>query len=352
MKNQKKSLAKVNAIEKRKIRATAHKALMIANPDYFALSGHEQELFRVTKDESASKKIKCIILENLLEIPCDTHTVDDLWEEIETPDLLVSNWAMLLTDGIGEDFIYLNEGLADGVTLLNFESLYDFDFDDYLFQEKSNKKEFSDYQGRDYYPFRFPPWIRLLINDDFYYGELTSVASYIQDGLNELGSQYIDSLIPHDFVEGKNHGKPTNGGFTYDMVLDASGLEGQLDELKDRWYAYIQERCLSINNIHAQSAPAVFIHDNTDEPNRTFIFNNEAALKQVRWRSFLADCQPLMADYALIDSQIKIEADHATAFLDRQYQDIMDNYDPKIVKFRKKRKVIMAPGFLDDLDNL
>jgi hypothetical protein len=342
----------VNTTEKRKILTTAHKGLMFANPDYFALSGRDQEIFRVTKDENASKKIKCIILENLLETPCGIDTVDDLWEEIETPNLFVLNWAMLLTDGIGEDFIYLNEGLADGVTLLNFESLYDFDFDDYLFQEKSNKKEFSNYQSRDYYPFRFPPWIRLLINDEFHYGELTSVASYIQDGLNELGSQYIDSLIPHDFVEGKNHGKPTKLGFTYDMVLDAAGLEGQLDELNDRWHSYIQERCLSINKTHTQSAPAVFIKDNSDEPNRSFIFNNEAALKQVRWRSFLTDCQPLMADYALIDSQIKTETNHATAFLDRQYRDIMDNYDPKIVKFSKKRKVVMTSGFLDDLDDL
>ena len=349
-----KNSAKVRASEERNIIATARKALMVANPDYFALSSCEQELFRVSKDEKANKKIKSIFLESLLSIPCNTETVDEMWESIEGSNLLMLNWAMLLTDGIGENFIYLNEGLADGVTLLKFDSLYDFDFDDYLFQEKSNKEDFSDYQGRDYYPFRFPSWIRLLINEEFHYGELTSVASHIKDSLDDFGSQYIDTLIPHDFVDGKDHGKQTKGGYLFNLEIDAAGLEGQLDELKDRWYSYIQEHCLLINEAQSEVKPAIYLQENAwnEDPNRTFIFNNEVALKQVRWRHFLADCQPLTADSSVIDELIQAETDSATIFLEHQYQDIMDNYDPNILKFRKKRTVVMTPGFLSDLDKL
>jgi len=32
------------------------------------------------------------------------------------------NWASLLTSGIGEDYIYLNESMAEGKSLLDFDT--------------------------------------------------------------------------------------------------------------------------------------------------------------------------------------------------------------------------------------
>ena len=40
--------------------------------------------------------------------------------------------------------------MAKNTSLLDFNTLYDFDYADYLFQEQTNKKEFKDYKARDY----------------------------------------------------------------------------------------------------------------------------------------------------------------------------------------------------------
>ncbi|WP_457664999.1 hypothetical protein [Thiolapillus sp.] len=42
-----------------------------------------------------------------------------------------------MTTGIGEDYIDLNECMAEGKTLLDFPTLYDYDYVDYLFQEEA-----------------------------------------------------------------------------------------------------------------------------------------------------------------------------------------------------------------------
>ncbi len=76
------------------------------------------------------------------------------------------------------------------------------------------------------------------------------------------------------------------------MEIDAAGQEKQLDELNSRWYAYKQDRWLTLSKEFLKSPPAVFkTEKNWDgDPNKQFIFNNTEALKQVRWRYFLADC--------------------------------------------------------------
>jgi hypothetical protein len=42
------------------------------------------------------------------------------------------------------------------------------------------------------------------------------------------------------------------------MQLDAGGQEGQLDELKSRWYSYLQERWLTLSKINAENPAADF----------------------------------------------------------------------------------------------
>jgi len=36
-------------------------------------------------------------------------------------------------------------------------------------------------------------------------------------------------------------------------------------------------------------------------------------------------------------------------FLEENFQDIRDNFDPSVVKFRKRRKIVLADGALDGL---
>ena len=113
-------------------------------------------------------------------------------------------------------------------------------------------------------------------------------------------------MIPHEYVDGKNHGKQESGGFVWDMQIDAAGQEAQLDELKSRWYAWQQERWTELSENYKSLPPAVYTQDKDwdDDPHRLFVFANEATLKKVRWRHFLADCNPLMAEFSLVENRI------------------------------------------------
>src|ERR671919_739283 len=66
-------------------------------------------------------------------------------------------------------------------------------------------------------------WARLNINGEFHYATLISLARHLLDILDETGSEQIESLIPHRYVEGKNHGKREQDGTVWNFQLDAGG---------------------------------------------------------------------------------------------------------------------------------
>ncbi|MBL1276748.1 MAG: hypothetical protein COB30_011735 [Ectothiorhodospiraceae bacterium] len=352
---------KRRSFDKIQITAAARQALMAADAHYYSWPAEQQERFRATMDEDTRTKIRRILLDRLLSIQCSDENVDETWDDVPLPTLNILNWAKLLTSGVGEDYLYLNESMAEGKSLLDFTTLYDYDYSDHLFQEESRHKHASNYQGADYYAYRHPSWARLLINDRLYYATFTSLASHFIDEIEEAGNDLIKQLIPHQYIEGEDNGKPVsnegnegNGGFLWDMRIDANGQEGQLDELKSRWYSYQQARWLSLSKVNAKSPTAVYTQDKDwdDDAYRFFIFNNEAALKKIRWRHFLSDCKPLMGSYSMVASQLEQEVNSAKIFLTENHQDIQANVDPNVIKLRKKRKIIMTAGALDDFDKM
>lgn len=334
-----------------KIKNIANKALMAADPHYHSWSAQKQEVFRATMGETTSRRVDVVLLKEILDIQCTTENIRELWNDLPLSDINNLNWAKLLTTGIGADMIFLNESLAENVSLLDFNTLYDYDYDDHLFQEEANTKELKRYTRRDYYAFRFSRWARLIINDQFYYATLYSNASYLTEGLDDHGHDIIQTLIPHEYIDGKNHGRRENGGFLWDTEVDAGGLEKQLDELNSRWYQYIQQRWEELSQRLVQSDPAVYMVDKieNDELHRDFIFNNEHALRKIRWRHFLADCEAIVGNNLDLSELEQQELVSATNWLREAHQDIMLNFNPDVVKLRRKRKIIVAPGAFDGL---
>lgn len=333
------------------IKAAARKALIAASPDYHAWPQTQQEQFRATMDDAVNNRVDAVLLNKLLGIKCNSENADEIWRDVLPSELNHLNWAKLLTTGIGDDMIFLNESMAEGISLLDFNTLYDYDYDDHLFQERVNKEEFPSYQARDYYALRFSRWARLIIDKRFYYANLYSLAGYLTGQLEDKSPDIMQTLIPHEYVEGNKHGNPEESGFLWDIQVDAAGLEKQLDELNSRWIQYSQQRWLELSQTFIQSAPAVYMIDghNLDELHCDFIFNNESALKQIRWRHFLADCETIKADNTEVSDWEKQELAMAKTWLEATYQDIMENFDLDVIRLEKKRKVVIAPGALDGL---
>ena len=345
---------KLTHIDKNKIAAAARKALIAADPLYHSWSPQKQEHYRATKNEDAQRKVRRILLNDLLNINCTNDNVDKIWDDLPINKLITLNWANLLTTGIGEDYIYLNETMAKDKSLLDFETIYDYNYADYLYQEQANKKEFSNYKACDYYAYKHPSWVRLLIEDQFYYATFLSLATYLHDETDSFGQDYIDTLIPHEYIKGKDHEKNEKGGFLWDMKLDASGLEGQLDELNHRWFKYLQERWLILSKELKNAQPAVYTEDKNwdDDPHRFFIFTNKSTIKKIRWQHFISDCNTLTSDLSTTKKQLEQEIDRAKSFLFDNHQDIMNNFDPKVTRLRKKRKIIMTSEALEDLEKI
>jgi hypothetical protein len=195
---------KLAHVDKAEIALAARKALMIADSHYFAWPAKQQEHFRATMSEKAQQKVQRVLIDDLLGIKCSLQELDNTLDEIPFSKLNIINWAKLLTQGIGEDYIDLNEYMAEGKSLLDFSTLHDYDYDDYLFQEEAKKQDIPDYRGVDYFAYQHPSWVRLLIQEQFYYASFMSLATYCLDEIVSAGDDHIDQLIPHDYVDGKN----------------------------------------------------------------------------------------------------------------------------------------------------
>jgi hypothetical protein len=116
-----------------------------------------------------------------------------------------------------------------------------------------------------------------------------------------------------------------------DQRIDAAGLEGQLQELMDRFNRYVSGRHDSLAlEFDQQSRKVVYVFDKSrpDDPHMDFIFTNKTALQAVRFRHFMADCRAIARDGRELDPIIERGKSAVLAFLEETYRDIMENFDP------------------------
>ena len=84
--------------------------MIAADPAYYSWSHEQQEIFRATMDDDTRSRIRRSLLASLHGIECGSkNEINDAWEAVSIHDLYPLNWALLLTTGIVEDYIYLNE---------------------------------------------------------------------------------------------------------------------------------------------------------------------------------------------------------------------------------------------------
>ena len=59
-----------------------------------------------------------------------------------------------------------------------------------------------------------------------------------------------------------------------------------------------------------------------------------------------------MAEYAEVEKFLAEEIGRANVWLVGNHQDVQENFDPTVVKLKKKRKIIMIESALDDLSRI
>jgi hypothetical protein len=332
--------------------AALRRAVIGVKPDYYSWPPEEQERYRVTMPEEDCFRIQQALLKALFGITVRTEKqAEKAFESFTDAQHVLFTGVMLPVLGIGDDCFFLNEHLADN-TVLDFPTLYDYDYDDHCFQEQAWKDDDPNYVARPYQGRLYYSWARLQIDGSFHYAFLSMAAGHVYSLIDELGGERINELIPHGWVKGRNHGKREGSGTVLDQRIDAGGLEGQVQELTERFHHYVSGRYANLGmKFDRESRKAVYMFDRSrpNDPHVDFIFTDKIALQAVRFRHFMADCRTITRDGRELDPIIDREKSAVVAFLDEAHRDIMENFDPKIVKFRKKRKIIVADGAFDAL---
>ncbi|MEK6481951.1 hypothetical protein WJR50_30705 [Catalinimonas sp. 4WD22] len=91
--------------------------------------------------------------------------------------------------------------------------------------------------------------------------------------------------------------------------------------------------------------------DNSEaqDPQLDFIYSDISALKAVSFKTFMRDCEKIKGNDDELWSLIDEEKKKVHVFLHEQYDNVMATYDPKVVKFKKKRQVIISDRAAKDL---
>lgn len=329
------------------------RAIMRAKPEFYGWSSAEQETYGLTLGGEDDFRIRQNLLKELLQIDVGTEeALDAIDEELTGEQHLALNTALLPLRGIGDDRFWLNEYLGEK-TLLDFGTLHDYDYDDYCFQEKAWSEQIPDYPASPYRGNLDRVWARLRIDGQFHYANLSMAAMHTYHAVDDAAGDLIDRLIPHNFVPTKKHGQRKGKGRLWDMKVKAGGMEPQLLELKGRSRQYLSDRCEWLKDrFDHEAAGGVYMIDITagTDPEMLFLFTDKTALQGVRFRHFVKDCRAVLrSDAGELDRLIAQEKEKAETFLRESYDDIVKNFDPKVVKLGRTRDIVVADGALTEL---
>lgn len=324
---------------------------MRARPEFFAWGAERQEGYGVAVPPEDQARLDEALLAELFgrsyatradaTAAADSLTLDeqDVW-----------NGVILPLQGIGEDCFSFNESFAAGQTILDFETLRDFDEADHRFQEEARKRDDAGYSGKPYRGSLYLAWARLFVDGRFTYATLSMAAGYLYAQLHEATEELLEQRIPHRYIPGKNHGKVEGECWQWDLRLDANGDEGVLEELKKRTWDYELNRWDELLTAYdVAHPPGVYVFDESNEPSGSLhvVFSDKDALSAVRLRSFLRDCRAIERPSSEIEKTLEMERAALARFIEEQHADVKRTYDPKVARFTKRRKVIVRKGAFD-----
>lgn len=331
------------------------RALMRVRPDYFAWSTAERERWHVAMPEDEEIAIERAVLAELFGVRAATReALREARDALDEAQVNLANAVLLPVRGIGEDSFWLNEHLGER-TLGDFETLGDYDRWDHAFQEEAWHEHDPAHVPRPYRGRLYGCWARLFLDGRFSYATLDCAASYVFAELEEAGRAMVRALIPHELVPGEAHGRQEAGGIQWDMRPDAGGREEHLDELRERMWAYLDVRHRELQGEWAAEALGrVWMTDRStpEDPQLDVVFSDPTALDAVRLRSFVADCRRIETTSLLLEERVRAETARIEAHLREQLADIEATVDPTVRRLRRRRRVLLAPGALDDLGGL
>jgi hypothetical protein len=262
------------------------------------------------------------------------------------------NELLLPLTGIGDDSFYLNDHLGEGRSILDFPTLRAYDEHDHDFQERVRAEEDANYKQQPYLGALHGCWARVLVGGRLTYLTLSMAAAHLYDRLSEAGTDELQRRIPHRYVRGPHDGEREGNLIRWDSRVDPGGQEAMLDELQHRVWDYELARWRALKaewDALALSGAYALDISQAGESNLLWVLTDKRALANVRFDTFMADCRAIERPVEELDAAVAAEVERLNQFVAEQHQDLLVNFDPKIVPLRKRRKILMHPRALDDL---
>jgi len=262
------------------------------------------------------------------------------------------NELLLPLTGIGDDSFYLNEHLGERRSILDFRTLRAYDEDDHDFQERARAEEDPTYEKQAYLGALRACWARVLVGGRLTYLTLSMAAAHLYDRISEAGADELQRRIPHRYVRGPHDGERESGFIRWDSRVDAGGQEAMLDELQHRVWDYEHTRWRALkaewDALALRGAYALDVSQ-AGESNLLWVFTDKRALDKVRFDTFMADCRAIERPIDELDAAAAAEVGRVNQFVAEQHQSLLASFDPKVVRLRKRRKILMHPRAIDDL---
>lgn len=311
--------------------------MLAVKPDYFDWSPDAQELYRLKISNKDYLRINRILYDKLFNIRIRNfkkiHFIYELLDE--TQQALLNNiWQFL--HGMGDDHFHISHQLGD-YTLCDFVTVDDYSRHHHYCDEKLTKEMYPDYIIK---PYRgvLGHFIEaeLMLNGMFHDAGLLMADEYINREID--GQKMIGELIPHEY-------------HYHTGYVDANGKEAELEELKRDYAEYhvcaLQRLKNTIKALNKKSPKRVYLVDRSWKswkksdfihPQIFFIFSDNAALKAVRFRHFMSDCQSILGDNHELEAILQQEKQAALEFIEQAYRDILIRRAPNIIQFPISRR--------------
>jgi len=323
-------------------------ALMRHHGEFFTMTDEEQTLFKLQDHDELDEKIKNFI-EDKLGIPHGEY-------EASHEQIFEYNKINLPYIGIGPNSFMLNEW-GWNEEALRFKNLYEANEHNHDFQEQGMVDDFDkDYVKKPLYN-RVNEWARAFVNDEFYYINLFNYAVWLFYDMEGISYDWLEENIPYEYVSGKEDGKKTKGGYLWDKVLDAKGLEGWHDHMRRFAHDWINDHYdvdITENRfgdyVYVVDVEGIIPDDPTD-PTLAYIFGSLEVLRDITYYDFVNDCEKLKGDPTeLLELQDTRRAEFK-ADLDAEFERIKKTIPPGVVEdITPKNRVVVAEGALDGLE--
>lgn len=332
---------------------------MVARPEFFTWSTQEQLRYRVKPPDDDREAIVAALLREHGERP--PAALARLESHGRVPLALqnrINEWLQPLK-GIGEDAFALNEHFAEGSSILDFETLLDYDRDDHAYQQGAKQRDHEVHQPEPYTGALHGVWARMLVDGRLCYVTLTMASWHLHGAMEEAAHAEIQARLPHRHVRGPDDGKrDESGSIRWDVRVEAGGQEALLQELQRRVWDEQLRRRSELGQLLCESRQGLCFMDDhpwqdqePGERNLLVVFSDPDALAAVRFASFLRDCRRIERPLADLRTLEEREAKRMRDFVTAQHEDLVKNFDPKVVALRKKLKVMIHPGAMQDLDD-